>query len=568
MRSPLHIFRDRSVGVKLVIPMLIIGGVGAAGITAAAMLTRSADLAYSRLVNREGRAAPATVRLNQLNIDLERRVYLALTLPEEGMVPRLISGVEQMKTDGEALQAAIRPAVAGTPLAADLTALDKRMREVQAFALQALRLVDQGQMEAAQRLAAEEIRPAVGELRTANRRFTDAVLALTEQRSAALTESLGADLRSLVLVAGAGMLAGLGLALWILRAAVLRPFTRLAGAMQALAGGALDTAVPDTDRGDEIGGMARGLAGFATSLREAEALRAGTETERRAAEALRRQDMLGLADALERDVAGVLEGVTSAAAELTAAASSMVGIAETATTQAGTVSAETASANADVATVAAATEELAASVAEIARQVTESARMAADAVTQAGGTTETVAGMTAAAERIGEVVRLINDIAGQTNLLALNATIEAARAGDAGRGFAVVASEVKALAQQTANATGDIARQIETMQQATRAAAGAIGGIRETIGRIDEVSSAIAAAVEEQGAATREIASNVQRVAAGTDRVAGAIAGVSRAAEETGAAAGQVEATANGLSGQAETMRREVGGFLARIRAG
>ena len=561
------LFRDRSVAVKLLAPITLLTLVGAGGIGASMLNLHSVDSAYGRMVAVDGRAAPSTSRLNQLNIDLERRVYLALTTSDPELLGRLIEGLKQSEADAEALKVQIRPAIAGTPLAAELVSLSERMTMVRTLGLRVLAMIVDGHRTEAESLVAAEIRPLVGDLRAANRRFTESVIALTEARATALAQTTRAEMNRLMAITGAAMLAGLGLALWILFGAVLRPLKGLDGAMQRLGDGDLDSAIPGTERGDEIGGMARRLDGFAAGLREAASLRTAAEAERIAAEARRRQEMHGMAEVLEQRVGEVLAGVTAAAAELNAAATSMVGIAENASTQAGTVSQETASANADVSTVAAATEELAASVSEIARQVNQSARMAADAVTQAGSTTETVAGMTAAAERIGEVTRLIGEIAGQTNLLALNATIEAARAGEAGKGFAVVASEVKALAQQTANATGDIAQQIAAMQQATRAAAGAIEAIRDTIGRINEVSSAIAAAVEQQGAATNEIAGNVQRVAGGTERVATAIAGVSRAAEETGAAAGQVEATSGGLSQQAEVLRREVDGFLARIRA-
>ncbi len=215
----------------------------------------------------------------------------------------------------------------------------------------------------------------------------------------------------------------------------------------------------------------------------------------------------------------------------------------------------------------AATEELAASVAEISRQVTNSARMAGAAVEQVNRTNVTVTALSEAAARIGEVTRLIGDIAGQTNLLALNATIEAARAGESGKGFAVVASEVKALANQTAQATGNIAQQIQAMQTATNAAVSEISAIRDSITQVNEVTSATAAAVEEQGAATRDIAQNVQRVAAGTTEIASAIEGVTAAVGETTGAASQVQSTSAGLAEQAETLRLQVGNFLDRVRA-
>jgi methyl-accepting chemotaxis protein/aerotaxis receptor len=207
------------------------------------------------------------------------------------------------------------------------------------------------------------------------------------------------------------------------------------------------------------------------------------------------------------------------------------------------------------------------SVREISRQVQESARIAGEAVGQAQSTTERVSELSRAASRIGDVVELINAIAGQTNLLALNATIEAARAGEAGRGFAVVASEVKALAEQTAKATGEIGQQIGGIQTATQESVGAIGQISGTIARLSEISSAIAAAVEQQGAATQEIARNVQQAAQGTQQVSSNVGEVQHGASETGSASSQVLSAAQMLSRDSSRLKLEVGKFLDSVRA-
>ncbi|WP_316219542.1 methyl-accepting chemotaxis protein, partial [Bradyrhizobium sp. SZCCHNR30921] len=201
------------------------------------------------------------------------------------------------------------------------------------------------------------------------------------------------------------------------------------------------------------------------------------------------------------------------------------------------------------------------------RQVQESARIAGEAVGQARTTTGRVSELSKAATRIGDVVELINTIAGQTNLLALNATIEAARAGDAGRGFAVVASEVKALAEQTAKATGEIGQQIAGIQAATQESVGAIRDISSTIEKLAEISSTIAAAVEEQGAATQEISRNVQQAAHGTQQVSSNITDVERGATETGSASTEVLAAAKALSADSQRLRVEVGKFLGSVRA-
>jgi methyl-accepting chemotaxis protein len=232
-----------------------------------------------------------------------------------------------------------------------------------------------------------------------------------------------------------------------------------------------------------------------------------------------------------------------------------------------TVAAASEEASTNVQSVASATEELSSSVSEISRQVQEGARMAGEAVDQARATTERVSELTLAATRIGDVVELINTIAGQTNLLALNATIEAARAGEAGRGFAVVASEVKALAEQTAKATGEIGQHISGIQAATQQSVIAIKGISETIERLSEISSTIAAAVEEQGAATQEISRNVQQAAMGTQQVSSNISDVQRGATETGSASSQVLSAAQTLSTDSSRLKIEVDKFLGTVRA-
>jgi methyl-accepting chemotaxis protein len=274
-----------------------------------------------------------------------------------------------------------------------------------------------------------------------------------------------------------------------------------------------------------------------------------------------------LADDFETSVGRVARSVGDGASGMKVTAEAMSDIASDTGKRASAVAAATEQASANVQTVAASAEELAASVQEISRQVAESARIASQAAGEAQATDQTVAGLSAAAMRIGDVVRLIGDIAGQTNLLALNATIEAARAGEAGKGFAVVASEVKNLAGQTAKATEEIGAQIGAMQQATDQAVAAIRGIAATISRMNEIAAGIAAAVEQQGAATHEIARSVQQAAAGTNEVSSNIGAVSSSVEQAGDQAAQVLSSANALTDEAAKLTEEVERFLAAIRA-
>jgi methyl-accepting chemotaxis protein len=341
----------------------------------------------------------------------------------------------------------------------------------------------------------------------------------------------------------------------------------MVGAMSRLAGGDVRVEIPGTGRKDEIGEMAGAVEVFKTNMIEAERLRAEqVEAERRQA-ARRKADMRGLADAFEAAVGEIVETVSSAATELEASANTLTKAAERSQELATAVAAASEEASTNVQSVSSASEEMTSSINEISRQVQESSRVAGEAVDQAQNTNHRVSELSKAASRIGDVVELINTIAGQTNLLALNATIEAARAGEAGRGFAVVASEVKALAEQTAKATGEISQQISGIQAATGDSVVAIKEISDTIGRMSEISSTIAAAVEEQGAATQEISRNIMHAAQGTAQVSGNIADVERGAGETGSASAQVHSAAQSLSSESNRLKLEVTKFLESVRA-
>lgn len=364
----------------------------------------------------------------------------------------------------------------------------------------------------------------------------------------------------------AAVLIAILIAAWVGRG-LARPILTLEGAMRTIASGNHDIVVPGEDRRDEIGSMAGAVAVFREGLIETGRLRAAQEEQRAVSEAERREVMNALATKFEAGVGSVVAAVGAAATELRNTAESMASTAEEATHQTTAVADASEEASQNSQAVAAAIEQLNASVNEIAQQVNESAQVAGAAVKQANDTNAEVQGLEIAAQKIGDVVKLISEIAAQTNLLALNATIEAARAGDAGRGFAVVASEVKALASQTSKATDEISAQVGAIQAATRTSVEAINGITRTIGKVNEIASAIASAVEEQGAATREIAHNVSEAARGTGEVSANIVGVRDAARETGVAADQVVASAAELSQNGETLRTQVDTFLREVRA-
>ena len=369
------------------------------------------------------------------------------------------------------------------------------------------------------------------------------------------------------MVAGAAVLIGLLIAFFIARG-IIGPLSGLTSGMKELAGGNFGVVLPGLDRKDEVGDMAQAVETF--KVKAAEKAREEAEVKVKqdlVAAQQRKADMIKLADNFESAVGEIIETVSSASTELEASASTLTSTAERAQELTTMVAAASEEASTNVQSVASATEELTSSVNEISRQVQESSRMAGDAVDQARKTNDRVGELSKAAARIGDVVELINTIAGQTNLLALNATIEAARAGEAGRGFAVVASEVKALAEQTAKATGEIGQQIAGIQAATQESVNAIREISGTIEKLSEISSTIAAAVEEQGAATQEISRNVQQAAQGTQQVSSHITDVQRGASETGSASSQVLSAAQLLSGDSNRLKLEVGKFLNTVRA-
>ncbi len=353
----------------------------------------------------------------------------------------------------------------------------------------------------------------------------------------------------------------------LLGRSIVSPITAMTAAMRKLADGDTATVIPAQERRDEVGAMAQSVQVFKDNMIEATRLRGEQDEMKSHAEAERKGFLSKMADDFETGIRSSLDALAGAATDMRSTSSNMTATAGAASHQAANVATVAEQASSNVQAVAAATEELSSSVSEIGRQV---ARI--DPHRRSGcGPGEPYqrdgAGPVGRCAKIGDVVKLISDIAGQTNLLALNATIEAARAGEAGRGFAVVASEVKSLASQTAKATEEISAQVAAMQGATTEAVHAIEGIGGTIGTINEIATAIASAVEQQGSATQEIARNVQEAAQGTGMVSSNIVSVNNAATETGVAAGQVLVSAEQLNGQASMLRADVNRFLANIRA-
>lgn len=377
------------------------------------------------------------------------------------------------------------------------------------------------------------------------------------------------EIRQVTLAAGiAGAVAALGLAVFLTVHSVSRPLARIVGEMTRLSAGELDVRINGGDRRDEIGATARAVMVFQRAMVEAVVLRDRQEEERRQGEIERRSTLDRLAGDFHHQVAGVVQAVNTAAVQMRQTAGELSAVAGQATRCSATVADSAHEAAASVDTVAAAAEELTASIREIKARVLESEGIAHRAVGEARHSETAMAGLLAAAEQVGEVVKLINSIAGQTNLLALNATIEAARAGPAGLGFAIVAQEVKALAAQTSQATHGVEQRIADIREAASEVAGAIHGVGSTIARLVDISTAIHSAVTEQGNATQEIAESAARAASGAGTVRTVMGDVLKGADQTGSMADHVLVAADHLIGEASNLHHAVQGFVVRVRTG
>ena len=453
----------------------------------------------------------------------------------------------------------------------------------------------QNDNETALAIMYEEFQPEMDSLTADMNAFITKGRNELDKSAAQLAAQTDASRQIILLVLSISTLLSLLAGFFLTRGGVTKPLAALTASTRELADGKLDTEVPLTHRGDELGETARALLVLRENSVAAEKLRAEQEEnerrqreadERHRAEEFERQKAerereaaenaakTARANALDAAIAefegtinAIVSSFTEAAGKVRVSSEDMTRVAQDNAEQAGAVATAAEQAAANVQMVAAAGEELASSVDEIRRQTMQAKAVADKAVVDAKDTDSKVQGLVEGARQIGQVVDLINQIAEQTNLLALNATIEAARAGDAGRGFAVVASEVKSLANQTTQATNDIAAQIALIQSATEESVAAIRSIAGTIGEINEISVGISVAVEQQSASTQEIARNVQQVAHGTQEVSRNIGGITAGIETTGNNAQEVLDAAGALSHQADELRVQVDRFLSRVRA-
>jgi methyl-accepting chemotaxis protein len=428
--------------------------------------------------------------------------------------------------------------------------------------------------------ALEDVIKVAAELRTRQAELTKASAAIEEQVGK-INQKLGAmraeqgdktaaavaDTRQTVITsAGFALVLGCILA-WLIGSSVSGPIRGMTDRMQSLAAGELDQPIPGGESRDEIGRMARAVEVFRDNALAVRRMEQEATAQRAAAEADRVRMMSDLAGRFEQGMQGVIAGVGGRADDMGRSAGDLAKVAERGRGLAEAVANRAEQASVNVQTVASATQELAASIREISTQVQRSVTVSNRATQETQRTSGLVQGLSSAAEKIGNIIQLIQAIASQTNLLALNATIEAARAGDAGKGFAIVASEVKNLASQTAQATEQIASQIATIQSATGETVSAISQFDSTVREMAEISNAIASAVEQQGAATGEIARNVEQAATGTAAVTREIVDVKAVAGETDAGAEAALAVAAALQEQAVSLKGNVADFLKTIRS-
>jgi methyl-accepting chemotaxis protein len=553
--------------ILMLLSLLALVSLGATVFATAKM--RYIDDTYGDLIDGPGRANLAIARANRNLVYLNRSIYRLITEVTED---RSQSATKEINDSKEFFNKQMKTAVgAMASKAAEIGQIGAKVNlALNGVCAETINLANSTMVEDKNRAAThmhEKCDPALNESMEEIAILTNQILKVNDQASDEAQAVTNATIRNAYIL----ILGGLALVMLLVATLVVRwitkPIRELVADTARLASGDTTVEFATAKRGDEIGEMARTIDVFKRNSIEIERLKADQlASEKRSAEQ-RKAGMIKLAGDFESAVGEIIETVSSASTELELAASTLTATAVRSQELATLVATASEEASYNVQSVASATEELTSSVNEISRQVQESERMANEAVDQARTTNDRVGELSKAAARIGDVVELINTIASQTNLLALNATIEAARAGEAGRGFAVVASEVKALAEQTAKATGEIGQQISGIQAATQESVNAIKEISGTIEKLSEISSTIAAAVEEQGAATQVISRNVQQAAQGTQLVSSNITDVQRGASETGSASSQVLSAAQSLSGDSNRLKLEVGKFLNTVRA-
>lgn len=546
----------------LAIAAITITGIGATGFQA---LTRSAHS-----INDISDSIRLTARINQNFIELSRAEFMAAADPDalEEVQDIIRTSTEQATSRFQELKAGLTGEVL------------MQVEHVEAELNEYLGLLDitvglaqnaRGvELPEAQQLVMAQVienRPLVYQARDDIASLGYALDEMGDQIAADADALAAARMLMLIIVASIGVVSGVALGFVIARYGIGRPLQGTMAGIQKMAEGDLDVQFAGANRKDEIGELSRVAAYFREQLERVRTLEAESEANEQRNREQRIAEMNALADNFETAVGEIVTQVGAAAEQLLGSASSMAAISEETNRQSTTVSAAAEQASTNVQSVAGAAEEFSASITEVAQQIGQTRQQAREALTKAEQSVEAMARLRDVVATVASVTELISKIAEQTNLLALNATIEAARAGDAGKGFAVVASEVKALAEQTAQATADISSKISDMQDAATISIETVDAITLQVSGITERAEGIAAAAEEQQATTQEIARNVAEAAAGTGEVTAAMAGIAEASGEAGRAATEVKDAASLLSGQTASLKEQMAAFIKTVRA-
>jgi methyl-accepting chemotaxis protein len=566
----MHVFGKGSVSLKIavLIGLLICGALGVAGVGYQGLQRVTAS---AQEIEESAQEIRAAARVNASAVELSRAEYRLAANPEAA--PEIGAVIDESMQEIDASLATLRES-AGPRETKRLDAIRALFEDYAAR----LAAVSQAASAAADEVvlsqAQRELLQLVRENRDTVVAFRDEVrgyMRLAETKAdtvATQAETVSATSTYLLLgIAALALIAGGVFGVLLSKFGLVDPIKRVTAALQRLAGGELETQVPETERADEIGAIARTTLTFRENLQRTRELEA--ESERKEAEAAerRKREMHELAERFDTKVGAVLRTVSKSATDLQATSQQLSAAVEETGAQSSAVAAGAEQASANVQTVAAAAEELASTIREVTTQVSATANKSKQASEGAASAQSEIAALIKAISLVEEVLEGINDVAEQTNLLALNATIEAARAGEAGKGFAVVAGEVKSLATQTKAMTDEVQSKVEAVRESSDKAVQVMKAIIEQVGTIDEATAAVASAVEEQSAATGEISRNASEASQGTQEVTANLSGIQSAATQTGEATHVVSTAANALAEQSAELEKAVDAFLEEVRA-